>query len=163
MVDKSKKTMVVALAFLCLLKFAIGSGVVFMNSTMPSIISNTLNNHHQQQLRSASPTLTFPASINFGGFAYALGPLCTKSMEIALDQLHKNEQFLPGYQLAIETIDDQCDDSTTVAKVVQMLNNDGQQKSTINRLPLLLITMCALKGQSLSAKLAPQYNFTAVS
>ena len=159
--DKRQKTMTVSLAFLCLLKFVVGSGVVFMNSTMPTIISNTLNNHQQQ--RSAFPTLTFPASINFGGFAYALGPLCTKSMEIALDQLHKNEQFLPGYQLAIETIDDQCDDSTTVAKVVQMLNNDGQQKSTINRLPLLLITMCALKGQSLSAKLAPQYNFTAVS
>ena len=56
------------------------------------------------------------ASINFSEY-YGLGPIGSVPIELALEKMISDPNWLPGYNFTIKLIDDQCVDNVMIQQV----------------------------------------------
>ena len=88
------------------------SRVTSMDSKMPAyatasnvhIGTQLMGNESGTNNRKLATVLT---SINYGGPFFPLGPICTKSIELALDRLRSDSTWLANYDLAFQLVDDE--------------------------------------------------------
>ena len=145
--------MLVRILFMGLLLLCEGAHCkVFMNASMPKQISRAR--------AGARKSLSIIASTNFGGWI-PLGPIGSATMEIVLEQLIANENWLPGYNFTIEMIDDQCLDEVLLQNFGSKLLNEISPSK--NRIPLTIMGYCPVKGLSFVGNALSYYNFNVLT
>ena len=103
--------------------------------------------------------ITLLVSTTFSG-EMPVGSIASKSMELALDRLYLQPDWLSDYNIALELVDNQCVDSKTVNLVVPKLRDPT---SSINRFPLFLDPGCEAFGLKTVAESLKYFNYVGVS
>ena len=140
--------LVIILQMLVLLSYS--NGQVFMNSSLENIIHGPRDNETQ---------ISMLITMNYGGFL-AFGPLCSKPIEIALETLSRNPKWLPGYNLNLELIDEECEDSIAIEEVSRKIFIDNQN---ISRIPFTLLGYCPTIGLAMTTKVLKHADFIGVT
>ena len=106
---------------------------VFMNSTIDDYVETPRRNG------SSATILSVMALVNYGGDSYPVGPLCTKAIQIALNQLAKDVNWLPGYSLRFNLFDDECSMELPIQRTIEHLRSPNWSS---NPLPLSFMSGC---------------------
>ena len=122
------------------------------NSSIPKQLYGTRNG--------ATKHVSMVASVNYGG-AIGFGPICTVSMDVALQKMISNENWLPGYNFSIELIDDRCQSSTLLHEYgKRVLNEKNQSKG---RIPFTSMGYCLDVPLPYVGNIWNDYNFVATT
>ena len=126
---------------------------VWMNSTMDKELTV------EDSRRGRNKSLSLLMSMNYGGHL-GFGPICSKSVDLVLERLHSNDDWLPGYNLKLELIDDKCSNALTVSEICEKLFKDDKRNG---RIPFMILGGCTTEGTALVAQVLKQINFTATT
>ena len=105
--------------------------MVTMNSSIDDYLETPRDNN--------STILSLLAMVNYGGDSYPVGPLCTKAIQIALNQMAKNDDWLPGYSLRFNLFDDKCTMELPIQATIKNLRSPSW---TSNPLPISFLSGC---------------------
>ena len=142
---KTVPLLLFAIVFLC---FQRTDSKVNMSSPIDEFLVGT-------NAKERNKSITLLASMNYGGYI-SFGPICSKTVETVLETISNNSDWLPGYNLSIELVDDQCDDAVTVRESSIKLLRDA---SVEKRIPFMLLGACSTDGTALVAKVLKSINF----
>ena len=126
-----------------------------INSPMPSVINSVKNARKNNE---SIKKLTFLSSVSYSS-DIPLGPLATKAIEQALDQLHGLASWLPNYSVGVEIVDDGCVDSMTIANVIPKFRK-GENLS--ERVALFASHTCEAVGMRTVGEVSKFFNFMVV-
>ena len=104
------------------------------------------------RLNGSATILSVMAMVNYGGDSYPVGPLCTKAIQIALNQLAIDDNWLPGHSLRFQLFDDQCNNSLTVSKVVENI------QSSLTSLPMSFLSGCLTTVIPIASEVMKNFN-----
>ena len=128
---------------------------VHLDEPMPPFV---VSRHFDTTGYNRSKIITILVSTTYSG-EMPVGSIATKAMELALDRLHLQENWLPGYNVVLEVVDDQCIDSNTINLVVPKLRESDKY---YNRFPIFLDPACEAFGLKTVAESLKYFNHVGV-
>ena len=125
------------------------------SNNVPVLMNGTMDDYLETPWRDngSATILSVMALVNYGGDSYPVGPLCTKAIQIALNQLAKDENWLPGYSLRFNMFDDECSMEFPIQQTIEHLRSPNWSS---NPLPLSFMSGCA--SPILTSSIMKNYN-----
>lgn len=109
--------------------------------------------------QSARKPISVLTTVTYDNSEYAVGPLCTKSMEVALDRLRSSGNWLPNYDLVLELVNDQYNESVELKFLANQLQTTHENKA---RLPIFTTDNFSPVSQGISALMVKDFGFISV-
>ena len=121
-----------------------------VNVTMPTYSSVTSRSNDRE--------LTILTTITFNSVDYPhVGPFALDASRLALEHLSQlGQNWLPGYRLRLELIDDECSNAPSTVALVEKVRNSHKQTSMF---PLVLLSECNSNAQVIPATFFKEFNF----
>ena len=91
----------------------------------------------------------------FSDYFY-IGPPGIEAIRFALNKLSLQPDWLPGYNLEWEIIDDHCLDEGAIIPLIAKFQNNGNEP----RFPLALLSECEINAQLIPARILADFNYT---
>ena len=104
-------------------------------------------------------TIRVITTITFGNKYFDLFFLGIEATRLALNQLSLQPNWLPGYKLELEMIDDLCRDSQALNPLMRKLLVAKNEP----RFPLAYLTECEALSQHVGSQILESFNFTGQS
>ena len=133
------------------LETAVGGGIVTMASEMPKFVSVGPTPNRTKEI-------TVIYTLTFSGFE-GDGPPGVESVRIALNRLSSMQNWLPGYNLRFELIDDVSNDSIVIPELLSKVINAADHPFV----PLVLLSEVTTYGQLIPATFLKELNFISQS
>ncbi|CAJ0953804.1 unnamed protein product, partial [Mesorhabditis belari] len=94
----------------------------------------------------------FPMESSAGGWAG--GPACLPAVEMALEDVNKRQDILPGYRLQMNTSDSKCQTGLSIQQMYQFIYNDPKK--------LMMMTGCSTVTTVIS-EIAPEWKLVVLA
>ena len=128
-----------------------GKEIVTMASEMPQFVS-------AGPMPNRTKEITIINTLTFTGY-FQVGSRATETIRIALKRLSSIPNWLPGYSLRFEMIDDASDDAIAIPELVKKFRFTANQ----SRFPIALLTETSGAAQIIPASMLKQFNFLSLT
>ena len=125
--------------------------VVSMASEMPDFVSS-------EPMPNRSKEITLIYTLRFYGF-FPIGSPATETVRIALKRLSSMPNWLPGYNLRFEMIENFNSDEIAIPALLTKIRNFPNQ----SLFPITLLTESSSNAQLISATILKEFNFTSLT
>ena len=128
-----------------------GNGVVTMASEMPEFVS-------AGPMPNRTKEITISYTLTWGGY-FQIGSPATETIRLALNRLSKMPNWLPGYNLRFELIEDLNANEVAIPSLVHKVRN----ASNNSWFPLALLTETTAPAQVIPATFLKEFNITSLT
>ena len=122
---------------------------ITMSSPMPNFVTAT------ESTGVRNKTIRIITTITYDNDYFPIGSLGTEATRLALNKLALQPDWLPGYNVELEMIDDYCLDEGAIHPLIEKLRNSENEA----RFPIVLLSECEAKAELIPASFLKDFNF----
>ena len=125
------------------------TAVITMASPMPAFVSAS------ESIGLRNKTIRIITTVTYDDGYYNVGAAGTEAIRLALNRLALQRDWLPGYNLEWEMVEDLCSDEEPIKSLLKKLHSNDNEP----RFPIALLTECQAYAALIPAAFLKEFNF----